>query len=149
LQNDDAQLDEWEDSFFGLLRWDTTFGEWRGYMHFPLHDVVELGLPLEYRDSPEMQSQIQNSFRVIERDELAFRERAAQEIFAKGRYILFWPEDIPYQADEFARRMHLGAIVFEPQIPDKPLTLGYEYGEGVDYGINIYLTWDGNYKNAR
>ena len=142
-------LGDWEDEFLGLLQWDTTFGEWQGQVDFPRHGEVGVGLPLEYRDSREMQTHIQATFRIIERDEPAFRERAARELFDNGGYVLFWPEGKLYKPDEFAREMHLGLITFEPEFPDMSLRLGYEYGEGVEHGITIFLTWDGTYKSAR
>jgi hypothetical protein len=142
-------MDDLQDNFFGLLRWDTGFGEWQGVMDFPVHGEVSIGLPLEYADSTDLRKHIQTTWNIIKLDEASFREKAAKELFAKGRYVLFWPEDQPFEPDEFAHKMNLGVITFEPDFPDSALTLGYEYKGGVEHGIDIYLTWNGIYRYAR
>src|SRR5687768_15103860 len=136
-------MDDLRDNFFGLLRWDTGFGEWQGLIAFPNHGEVGIGLPLEYADSNEMRTHIQTIWRIIERDEPAFRERAAQDLFTDGEYVFFWDEEQPFEAKTFSNNMQLGVITFEPDFPDSCLTLGYEYDGGVEHGISIYLTWNG------
>ncbi|MEP7285424.1 MAG: hypothetical protein ABI947_06625 [Chloroflexota bacterium] len=144
-------MDTIEDDYFGLLKWDTRFLEWEGYATLRSDEEVGINLPPEYIDSDEVRKHIQETMKVIERDELSFRQQAANELFTEGGYGLFWDDDQEFDHGQFVNEMHLVSISFAPDFPKNPLTLelDYEYGEGVEHGISIYLTWDGVYRDAR
>ena len=108
-----------------------------------------MGLPPEYVDSIETRLHIQETTRIIERDELRFREKAASELFTEGGYVLFLDENEQFDQVHFVNEMHLGIITFEPDFPEHALTLSYEYGEGIEHGIFIVLTGHGDYRYAR
>lgn len=141
---------ETEDDHFGLLKWDEEEQAWTGLVTIPPHEEeVGLVLPSEYIDSDEVRTHIWEMLRIIERDECGFRERAADELFKRRAHLLYWPKDQPFDRDAFATEMHLGLITFDTEFPDMEISLGYEYGEGMEHGIVIYLTWNGLYQQAR
>jgi hypothetical protein len=136
------------DEHFGVLRWDTELEEWDGMITISsCKEAVGLGLPPEYAHSIELRKHIRETVRIIERNELRLREKAASELYTNGDYILYWFEDQPFDHDKFVQEMGLGRIYFD--FPSTSLTLGYEYAEGIEDGISVFLTWNGVYQSAR
>lgn len=138
-----------QDEHFGLLTWHAEFEEWQAVTNLPSIGDVGIDLPAAYMDSIEVRKHIRDTMRIIERDELSFRQRAASELFTDGGYRLFLDEHEEFDHDHFVKEMHLAGISFTPEFPDVPLTLGYEYGEGVEHGISVSLSWGGTYRSAR
>lgn len=143
------ELADRHDDFFGLLKWDTENDEWTGSFTLAWQGEVEVTLPPEYVDLPEIQAHIQAMMKLIDRDELSFRERAAGELFARGSYRLYLNEDETFQQDVFVAEMHIGTICFEFDDAPSQIMLWYEYAEGREHGIIIHLTWQGNYIDVR
>jgi hypothetical protein len=139
----------YDDDHFGTLRWDTDLDEWRGTVSISPHGEVGLGLPPEFPDSEEVQAHIHETLKIIQRDELSFRQRTADQLFESGAYHLWWPENQTFVRDVFINEMHLGDIAFNTEYPDEEVMLGYEYGGGMEHGILILLTWDGRYRYGR
>jgi hypothetical protein len=135
-----------QDDHFGLLRWQDELEEWRAAVELRPHGSIEIGLPRDYIDVPEVRAHIQSTLPLIGQDELYFRTRAADELYASEAHLLFWPEDEPFERDEFIRQMRLVVIVFDSEYAETALTLGYEYGDGMGNGIIVSLTWDGDYR---
>ncbi len=138
-----------EDDDLGLLQWDSELQQWQGATTFPTLGEVGVGLPPEYVNLDETRSHILKMMPVIERDELAYREKAAQELSSQGGYRLFLEDDQAFDLDRFVQDMHLAYISFEPEFPNEGLILAYEYGEGMEHGITIVFTWDGIYRYAQ
>jgi hypothetical protein len=138
-----------DDDYFGLLQWNTKDKEWQGTITLPPYEDVGSYLTSEYIDSTDVRKQIQETMKVIERDELSFRQRAANELFADRSYHFFVDENQEFDHNEFVSKMQLGAIVFGSPPPRVELLLGYEYGEGMEHGITISLPWDGVYESAQ
>lgn len=86
---------------------------------------------------------------IIERDELVFRQQAANELFINGGYSLFLEKHEQFNPNQFVKEMHLVGISFTPDFPDTLLTLGYENNDGVEHGISVYLSWKGVCRSAR
>lgn len=138
-----------QDERFGLLTWYAEFQEWQGVISLSPIGTVGVDLPAEYIDSLEVRKKILDTMQIIERDELGFRQRAANELFTEGGYTLFLDEYEQFNPDQFVQQMHLAGISFTPDFPNTPLTLGYEYADGVEHGISVYLSWEGVYRSAR
>ena len=138
-----------DDDYFSLLQWNAEFQEWYGSLILSPHGEVGLELPLEYGESDEVRNHIHKTTRIIERDELDFRNKAADELFSDGSHLFYWPEDQPFKRDEFVQQMHLALISFEMGFSEPEILLGYEYGEGVEHGIVVFLAWDGTYRLGR
>ena len=138
-----------EDDLFGLLQWDTRGQEWQGTIIVGPHGEIGVVLPTEYVDSDETRQHIRATMKIIERDETGFRERAANELFAHGGYALFLADDEQFDHASFVNEMHLGMITFDPPDTRDPVVLWYEFGEGMEYGITIIVTWDGVYQYTR
>jgi hypothetical protein len=139
-----------EDDHFGFLHWYTVAQEWQGSITIAPHGEVDVGLPAEYLDSDEIRKHIQDTMGIIKRDELTFREKAANQLFTEGGYVLFMVDNQPFDHEQFVTEMHLANITFSTDFPKTPLTLNYEYGDdGMEHGIVIHLTWDGVYRDAR
>src|ERR1700694_4708828 len=100
------------DDRFGLLTWNTKFQEWQGVTNLPTIGNVGIDLAAEYIDSIEVRKQIRDTMRLIEQDELRFRQWAANELFTKGGYTLFLQEHEQFNLDQFVKEMHLGLISF-------------------------------------
>ena len=113
---------------------------------FPPHGSIEIGLPPDYLDVPDVRAHILSMMPQIERDELYLRSRAADELYATEAHLLFWPEDQMFEREDFIQETRLVVIVFDTESAAKPLTLGYEYGDGMENGIVVSLTWDGDYR---
>jgi hypothetical protein len=134
-----------QDDHFGLLTWEADLEEWRGTLEFPTHGRISIGLPPDSLDDHEIRAHILSTLSVIERDEQYLRTRAADELYATETHLLFWPEDQPFERDHFIQEMRLVDIVFDTESSESALTLGYEYGDGMEQGIIVTLTWDGDY----
>jgi hypothetical protein len=138
-----------EDDRFGLLQWNTESFEWQGSITVAPHGEVDIGLPPEYLESNDIRKHIRDTMGIIERDERSFREKAANELFTKGGYVLFMVADQPFDHKHFVIEMHLANITFSTEYPTHPHTLNYEYGDdGMEHGIVIDLTWEGAYRGA-
>jgi hypothetical protein len=86
--------------------------------------------------------------KLIERDELIFRQKAASDLYADGGYVLFWDENQAFDHAHFVSEMYLGIVTFEFDSTStrSSITLWYEYSqESMEHGIVITLTWDGKY----
>jgi hypothetical protein len=140
-----------EDDTFGVLEWDTKLQTWNGWITISPHGEVGIELPQEYLTTPEVHTHIQKIMRSIERDEPSFREKAANDVFAEGGYVLFIAENQQFDHRQFVNEMHLALIAFETDFPDGGISLAYEYGEGMgmEHGISLELTWEGAYRYAR
>ena len=138
-----------EDELFGLLQWNTEYQEWIGHTIILPYGETEVELPAEYVDSHELREHIHETMKIIKRDELSFRQRAANELFADGEYLFFWDENQQFDHNQFVNEMSLVIITFT-DFANIPFELHYEYGEeGMEQGIIIHLTWDGVYSDAR
>jgi hypothetical protein len=135
-----------QDDHFGLLRWVNELNGWVAAREFPSHGRISIGLPQAYLDGVEVRAHILNTLPVLERDELYFRIRAADELYASEAHHLFWPDAIPFDRESFILEMQLNDIIFDTQSSENPITLGYEFGEGMENAIIVSLTWDGDYR---
>jgi hypothetical protein len=138
-----------EDAYFGTMHWDERLEEWQGEIVFPIHGKVGVALPPEYVESEELRTHIRGLIEVVRRDEADFRQRAASELFNDGSYLFFWPENQPFELERFAAEMHLCLVVFEYGFKENGVLLDYEYGEGMEHGISVTLSWDGVYRYAQ
>lgn len=138
-----------EDNLFDSFQWDTEFQEWEGCITILPYGETVVGLPAEYPDSPELRKHIHAVMETIKQDELSFRERAANDLFVGGGYVLFLDENQQFDHQQFVSDMVLANITLSSD-PSDPHLLSYEYGEdGMEHAILIHLTWDGAYHDAR
>jgi hypothetical protein len=135
-----------QDDHFGPLRWVNELNGWLAAREFPPHGRISIGLPQAYLDDSEVRAHILTTLPLLERDELYFRIRAADELYASEAHHLFWPDAVPFDREGFILEMHLNDIIFDNEFSENALTLGYEYGEGMENAIIVSLTWDGDYQ---
>jgi hypothetical protein len=134
------------DAYFGWLKRIHVDHDWQGMTGIPPHGKVEMTVPREYTESAAMEREMQATMDRIAREEQRLREMAARDLFEHKWLHMYGAEaDAP---EVFVANMHLRRMSFDMVEPPRQITLWYEYADGREHGIVIYLTPDGIYQHV-
>lgn len=136
-----------DDDHFGRFEWDDESYQWIVPINVTPHEDVTLSLPPEYFESEAARKHIRTVVGAIVQNERDLREYAVDEMVAEDWYQFYWDETWPLDRDKFIHEMNLGLI--EVEMMGEEFVLWYEFANGREHGILIYVTWDGVYQHTQ